>query len=132
PGRPPVGALPRAPSAPRPQVVLRQSPRPPPHLHRTAADGGRPLGPAYPAAGPSLGRPRRGPGGDSRGAAWPPVGPGSEPEHPPAPAPEAAAARFAHTPGAGGGRFCPAETAHLWHDPGGPGAPAARGTPAGS
>ena len=43
-----------------------------------------------------------------------------------------AAARFAHTPGARGRRFRPAETAHLWHDPGGPGAPEARGTPAGS
>ena len=51
------------------------------------------LGPAHPAAGPPLGRPRRGPGGYSRGAAWPPVGPGGKPEHPPAPAPEAVAAR---------------------------------------
>ena len=62
----------------------------------------------------------------------PRVGPGGEPEHPPAPAPEAAAARFAHAPGAGGGRFRPAETAHLWHDPGGSGAPPARGAAPGA
>ena len=34
--------------------------------------------------------------------------------------------------GAGGGRFCPAEAADLWHDPGGSGASAARGSAAGS
>ena len=33
---------------------------PPPHLHRTAAHRGRPLGAAHPAARPAPGRPRRG------------------------------------------------------------------------
>ena len=36
-----VGALPRPPSAPRPQVVLPQSCLPSPYLHRTPAHGGR-------------------------------------------------------------------------------------------
>jgi hypothetical protein len=120
------------PPAPRPQVVLPQSCLPSPYLHRTPAHGGRSLGPAHPAAGPTLGRPRRGPGGHSWGAAWPPVGRGGEPEHSPAPAPEAAAARFAHAPGARGGRFRPAETAHLWHHPRGSGAPPACGAAPGS
>ena len=60
------------------------------------------------------------------------LGPGGEPEHPAAPAPPAAAPVVPHAHGAGGGRFRPAETAHLWHDPGGPGAPPARGPAPGS
>ena len=38
----------------------RNRPCPPPHLHRTAAHRGRPLGAAHPAARPAPGRPRRG------------------------------------------------------------------------
>ena len=74
-------------------MVLPQSPLSAPHLHRTPAHGGGPLGAAHPAAGPAPHRPRRGAGGESRGAPRPRVGPGGEPEHPPAPAPPAAAAR---------------------------------------
>ena len=120
-----MGALPRAPSAPRPQVVLRQSPRPPPHLHRTAADGGRPWA-WRTAAGPSLGRPRRGlwgTAGVQLGHQWDLVVSRNTLlrllRKLPLPA--------CPHPGARGRRFRPAETAHLWHDPGGPGAPEARG-----
>ena len=39
-------------------------------------------------------------------------------QHAAAPAPPAAAARSRHPHRAGRGRFCPAETPDLWHDPG--------------
>ena len=55
-----------------------------------------------------------------------------EPEHPAAAAPPAARPVVPHAHRARGGRFRPAETAHLWHDPGGPGTPPARGAPPGS
>ena len=103
-------------------MVLPQSFLSAPHLHRAPARGGAPgarrtlrLAQRLIALGMALG-----------GKAGVRLG------HPPAPAPQAATARLAHPPGAGSGRFCPAETAHLGHDPGGRGAPAARGTPAGS
>ena len=65
----PWAAVSRAPPAARPQVVLPQSPLPPPHLHRTAAHRGRPLGAAHAAARPAPRRPRRGAWGARPGCA---------------------------------------------------------------
>jgi hypothetical protein len=42
--------VPRVPPAARAQEVMRQSPLPSPHLYRTAAHRGGPLGPSYAAA----------------------------------------------------------------------------------
>ena len=72
------------------QMVLPQSRLPPPHLHRTPAHGGGPLGAAHAAARPAPGRPRLGPGGQAGVQLGHALGPGGEPEHPPARAAPAA------------------------------------------
>src|SRR5262249_54810849 len=126
PGGPALGAVSGVSPAAGAQMVLRQSPLPPPHLHRTPADHRRPLGAPHTAAGPAPRGPRRGPPGYRRGAPRPAAGPGSEPQHPAARTAPATAARLAHTAGAGGGRFRPAQTPHVWHGAHRSGTPPAR------
>src|SRR5262249_28678011 len=84
-----------------------------------------PLGAPHPAAGPAPRGSWHGAGGYGRGAPRPRVGPGYEPEHPAAHHPPRATARLAYAAGAGGGRFRPAQTPHVWNGAHRSGAPAA-------
>src|SRR5262249_19513343 len=102
-------------AAARAQVVLSASPLSSPHLYRTAAHGGGPLGTVYAAAGPAPCRPRYCLGRHGRRASGPPVGPGAEPECSAALPPPTACPLIPDAQGARGGRFRPAETPDLWH-----------------
>ena len=74
-----------------------ESPLPSPHLHQTLAHRGRSLGLTHATSRPAPRRSGRGPGWHSRCAPQRPLGPGGEPEHPAAPAPEAASPISAYT-----------------------------------
>ena len=130
PGRPPVGArIGCACSSASASGFAAIAPAAP-HFYRTPAHHRRPLGAAHPAAGPAPRGARRRVG-RGRGALRPARGTCAVSRNtllrllrklplPALPTPH----------GARRGRFRPAQTAHLWHDPGGSGAPPARGAPA--
>src|SRR5712691_10836854 len=111
-------------------MVLPQPLLPASYLHRTPTHHCRPLGAPYPAPGPAPGGARRRVGGESWGTPRPRVGPAGQPAHAPAPPPQAARARRPHASGARRRRLGAAQRPHLWHAPGGPGAPPPRGAPA--